>query len=42
VAIASATVGFGSLAVLLVAIIDAGKIAEKINAGKTVGEWEFF
>ena len=42
VLIASATVGFGYLAVLVAAIIDAGKIAKKINEGKAVGEWEFF
>ena len=40
--IGSATVGIGYFVLWLIAIIDAGKIAKKINAGKVVGDWEFF
>jgi len=38
----SFTFGIGSLIILIVSIIDAVKIAEKINAGRQVGQWEFF
>ncbi|MBR2509878.1 MAG: hypothetical protein IKB71_09035 [Lentisphaeria bacterium] len=40
--IGSATFGIGYFVLWLIAIIDAGKIARKINAGKVVGDWEFF
>ncbi|MBR1966342.1 MAG: hypothetical protein IKA22_07010 [Lentisphaeria bacterium] len=40
--IGSATLGIGYFVLWLIAIIDAGKIARKINAGKVVGDWEFF
>lgn len=40
--IGSATFGIGYFILWLIAIIDAGKIARKINAGKVVGDWEFF
>ena len=40
--VGSFTFGVGGLIILIISIVDAIKIAEKINAGKTVGQWEFF
>jgi hypothetical protein len=40
--IASVTAGIGATAVWVVSMIDASKIATKINNGIVVGEWEFF
>lgn len=42
IALGVITGGVSAVAILIVAIIDALKIAEKINRGATVGEWEFF
>ena len=42
ITISSATFGITALIFLIIAIVDAGKIANKINAGQQVGDWEFF
>lgn len=37
------TVGFGlGVVIWIISMIDAYKIAEKINQGRVVGDWEFF
>ena len=38
----SFTFGVGGLIIWIVSIVDAAKIAGKINAGRQVGQWEFF
>jgi len=40
--LASATFGISGIVILILAVIDAGNIAKKLNEGRTVGEWEFF
>lgn len=42
IVLGSFTFGVGSLIILIVSIIDAAKIADKINSGRQVGQWEFF
>lgn len=40
--LAFVTFGFSGIIILIVAIIDAGNIAGKINSGRKVDDWEFF
>lgn len=40
--IAVATAGVGVLVIWIVAMVDASKIGKKLEAGQSVGEWEFF
>lgn len=40
--LSSFTFGIAGLIIWIVSIVDAAKIAGKINAGRQVGQWEFF
>lgn len=40
--IGTITAGVGGLVIWIVAMVDANKIGKKLEAGQSVGEWEFF
>ena len=42
IVIGVATAGVGGLVIWVVAMADASKIGKKLEAGQSVGEWEFF
>lgn len=42
IVIGVATAGVGGLVIWIVAMADASKIGKKLEAGQSVGEWEFF
>lgn len=42
IVIGVATAGVGAPAIWIVAMVDASKIGKKLEAGQSVGEWEFF
>lgn len=42
IVIGALTAGVGSIVILIIAMIDASKIGKKLEAGQSVGEWEFF
>ena len=42
IVIGAITMGVGSLVIWIVAMVDASKIGKKLEAGQSVGEWEFF
>lgn len=42
IVIGVATAGVGAPVIWIVAMVDASKIGKKLEAGQSVGEWEFF
>lgn len=42
IVIGALTAGVGSIVIWIIAMIDASKIGKKLEAGQSVGEWEFF